>query len=390
MSPPDVAIVGAGITGCSAAYQLAKAGARVTVLDSYGPAAMASGWTLAGVRQSGRHPAELPLARRAVALWPDLESELGGPTEYRQDGNLRLARNPSEVETIRRLVAEQRALGLELEFLDDRGALGEIAPMLSEHILAASFCPSDGHADPVATVAAYVAAAQRHGADFRCGERVEAVEFEGGVVRGLRTSQGYLAAGSCILANGIGVNELLQKLGQSIPLRIPMVTVIQTAPLPPVLAPVLGVANADCAARQQTDGCLRVTSGAEDWHCDIGETVDGRPKVEPTTASVKRTIERIGELLPPFAEARVRRLWAGLLDLTPDALPVIDLVPGVKGLIVAAGFSGHGFGIGPATGEILCDLALGRQPRLSIDAFSFNRPALAGTNAEPAGLTLHG
>ena len=390
MSLPDIAIVGAGITGCSAAYYLTQAGARVTVIEAYGPAAMASGWTLAGVRQSGRHPAELPLARRAVALWPDLEAELGAATHYRQDGNLRLARSPAEVETIRQLVAAQTALGLDLRFLGDNNALREIAPALSARILAGSFCPTDGHADPVASVAAFHGAAQRHGATFHFGERVEGLEIEGGRLRALRTNARRLPAGLCILANGFGANALLAPLGLGIPLRIPMVTVIQTAPLPPTLAPVLGVANANCAARQQVDGCLRVTSGAEDWHGEIGETEDGRPKVEPTTASVKRTIDLVGALLPAFAEARVKRLWAGLLDLTPDALPVIDWAPGTEGLIVAAGFSGHGFGIGPATGEILRDLALSRRPELDIGAFAFDRPAISGDEAEPAPLTLHG
>ena len=390
MTLPDIVIVGAGITGCSAAYRLAKAGARVTVIDSYGPAAMASGWTLAGVRQSGRDPAELPLARRAVALWPDLEAELGAPTDYRQNGNLRLARTPAEVETIRRLVADQRALGLDLTFLDDVAAICEIAPAVSDEVLAASFCPTDGHADPVASVGAFVAAAERHGAVFRFGERVEAVEVADGRLQGLRTTAGRLPAGLCILAPGIGINALLQPLGLTVPLRIPMVTVIQSVPLPPLLAPVLGVANADCAARQQVDGCLRVTSGAEAWHGEIGQTEDGRPKVEPTTASVKRTIDLVGALLPDFAEARVRRIWAGLLDLTPDALPVIDRVPGIDGLIVAAGFSGHGFGIGPATGEMICDLALDRQSPLAREAFAFGRAALSAPAAEPAALTLHG
>ncbi|WP_420349430.1 NAD(P)/FAD-dependent oxidoreductase [Pelagibius sp.] len=390
MTLPDVAIVGAGITGCSAAYRLAKAGAKVTVVDSFGPAAMASGWTLAGVRQSGRHPAELPLARRAVALWADLDAELDAATQYRQDGNLRLARNPSEVETIRTLVAEQSALGLDLAFLEDGPPLRAIAPAVSEDVLAASFCPTDGHADPVASVGAFVAAARRHGADFRFGERVEAIEVAAGRFCALRTSAGLLAAGRCILAGGIGANALLEPLGLAIPLRIPMVTVIQTAPLPSLLAPVLGVANADCAARQQTDGCLRVTSGVQDWHGEMTESGDGWPKVEPTAASVRRTIDLVGAVLPRFREARVRRIWAGLLDLTPDALPVIDLAPGVDGLILAAGFSGHGFGIGPATGEILRDLALGHEPELPIPAFAYDRTALRGSAGEPAALTLHG
>lgn len=386
----DFAIVGAGITGCSAAYRLARAGARVVVIDRYGPAAMASGWTLAGVRQSGRDPAELPMARRAVALWADLDAELDAPTHYRQNGNLRLARTPSEVDTIRQMVTAQRALGLDLQVLEDTKAIRAVAPALSDRVLAASFCPSDGHADPLASVDAFVSAARRHGASFRFGDRVDAIELGAGRVSALRTSEGRIAVDRCILANGVGVNGLLEPLGLSIPLRIPMVSVIQTAPLPPLLAPVLGVANADCAARQQVDGRLRVTGGVEDWHGSLEEAEDGRPKVEATAASIRRAIERVGEVLPAFADARIKRIWAGLLDLTPDALPVIDRAPGIDGLIVAAGFSGHGFGIGPATGEILRDLALGEPPRLGIGAFAFDRPALREAGAEPAQLTLHG
>lgn len=386
----DIAIVGAGITGCSAAYRLARAGARVVVIDRYGPAAMASGWTLAGVRQSGRDPAELAMAQRAVAMWADLDAELDAPTHYRQGGNLRLARSPPEVDTIRHMVTTQGALGLELQFLEDNEAVRAIAPALSDRVLAASFCPTDGHADPLASVAAFQLAAQRHGAVFEFGECVEAIELAGGRVTALSTTAGRRSVNCCILANGIGVNALLEPLGLTIPLRIPMVTVIQTAPLPPVLGPVLGVANADCAARQEVGGCLRVTSGAGDWHGRLEETESGRPKVEPTTAGVRRTIERVGDLLPDFADARVRQIWAGLLDLTPDALPVIDRAPGIDGLIVAAGFSGHGFGIGPATGEILRDLAIGEQPRLSIEAFAFDRSGLRATDAGAAPLTLHG
>lgn len=390
MGQYDVAIVGAGITGCSAAYRLAQAGVRVVVIDQYGPAAMASGWTLAGVRQSGRHPAELPLARRAVALWPELEAELDAPTQYRQPGNLRLARTPGEVDTIRHLVTAQRALGLEVQFLEGTAAIHGIVPALSDHILAASFCPTDGHADPMASVAGFVSAAERHGAVFRFGECVESIEVGAGRLTAIRTNGGRLSVGLCILANGLGVNALLEPVGLGIPMRIPMVSVIQTAPLPPILGPVLGVANADCAGRQQVDGCLRVTSGAEEWHGKIEVTEEGRPKIDPTAASVMRTVESVGALLPAFAEARIKRIWAGLLDLTPDALPVIDHAPGIDGLIVAAGFSGHGFGIGPATGEILRDLALGVPPRLSIEAFAYGRPSLRGAGAEPAQLSLHG
>ena len=113
----DAVVVGAGISGAAAAYELAAAGCSVVLLDRFGPAAMASGWTLAGVRQSGRHAAELPLAKAAVQRWGTLADELDAPTGYRRTGNLRCARTPAEVAIIRNLVTAQAAAGLELSFL---------------------------------------------------------------------------------------------------------------------------------------------------------------------------------------------------------------------------------------------------------------------------------
>ena len=153
-NPPDVLIIGAGISGCAAAYELAREGYKVHVLERYAPGAMASGWTLAGVRQSGRDPAELPLAQRAVRLWTTLSQRLEADTGYRQHGNLRLARNAAEVEVIRALVAAPANAGLGLRLLEDPADIRELAPCLSAQVLAASYCASDGHADPLATLAA--------------------------------------------------------------------------------------------------------------------------------------------------------------------------------------------------------------------------------------------
>src|SRR3954462_14383128 len=104
---PEVVVIGAGISGAAAAYELATAGLSVTLLDRYGPAAMASGWTLAGVRQSGRHPAELPLAQAAVADWEHLSDKLGAPTHYTRRGNLRPARTEVDFTALAAMVEAQ-------------------------------------------------------------------------------------------------------------------------------------------------------------------------------------------------------------------------------------------------------------------------------------------
>jgi sarcosine oxidase, subunit beta len=392
MTHPDVVIVGAGITGCATALALAEAGARVEVIEGYRPAAMASGWTLAGVRQSGRDPAELALARAAVEIWQSLDARLETATGYRQDGNLRLARTEAEAEIIRALVTSQTKAGLVMELLDGPAAR-QIAPPLSEDILLASWCPSDGHADPIATVEGFRSAAERVGVRFRTGLTVTQVTTakagDSAQFVSLATAEGPIAAGRCLLAAGIQTNGLLDGLGLTIPMTLPMVSVLQTAPLPLCLGPVIGVANADLAVRQQIDGRLRFTGGAEHTRAQLDLTGDA-PAVHPLAASLARTISLVSGVLPMVAKAPIARIWGGLLDLTPDALPVLDRIPGIKGLFVAAGFSGHGFGIGPAVGQAMAALVLDATPQTPLEAFAFDRLATLDGPSAQAPLTLHG
>jgi sarcosine oxidase subunit beta len=384
---PDVVIVGGGITGAAAAYEIARAGHSVTLFEARTLAAMASGWTLGGVRQSGRDPAELPLAKAAVERWGGLDAELGAETGYRRHGNLRLARTEAEVETIRELVVQQRKLGLEIQYLPDNAAIRALAPAIGPTILAASFCPGDGHADPIPAVRAFTTAAARHGAMIREGVAIRALTRSGETVTGVETSEGeIIAAGRVILATGIHAPELLQPLGLALPLRVRLVSVLQTAPLPPLFEQVFGVANADSAGRQEIDGRLRVTTGGGDWpHAPASWTPDS---LAPRASIIATLIERVSQVLPALTEAGVARIWGGLIDQTPDALPAIDAHTGIEGLIVAAGFSGHGFGIGPVIGEILADLALSRQPRFDLQPFKLDR--FAGIAPGSADLTLHG
>jgi sarcosine oxidase subunit beta len=383
----DIVIIGGGITGTSTALCLAEAGAKVTLVERRGIAAMASGWTLAGVRQSGRHPAELPLARAAVAIWPTLKERLGEDVDYRQRGNLRLARNEAEVEVIRKLVEEQRAQELELAFLPDNRAVREVAPAVSEHVLAASFCPSDGHADPLKTTQAFAKAAQRKGAMLHVGVTARAIRVERNRVKGVETSDGFLPAATVILAAGVNTPALLAPLGLQLPLTVTVVHVLQTEELPPLFDQVFGVANADCAGRQQVDGRLRVTTGSRPFAGDAEHWSEAA--LAPSPSETARLVELVGHVLPALKQAPIARVWGGLIDLTPDALPAIDAPEAISGLVVAAGFSGHGFCLGPVSGEILADLALGRKPRHDLAPFRLSRFA-AQTDAAPAALSLHG
>jgi sarcosine oxidase subunit beta len=380
----EIIIVGGGISGTAAAYHLARQGRRVTLLERGDHASMASGWTLAGVRQSGRHPAELPLAKAAIDRWTNLAVELDADPEYRQDGNLRLALTPEQTGTIEQIVSEGNAAGIPMEYLPDNAAVRAVAPALADTIVAASFCPSDGHANPHKTVAAFAAAAKRHGADLRTGVEVTALLTDGDKVQGVRTTGGDLFADTVILAAGVYTPRLLASLGIDFPLTISLVPVVQTVPMPPALAQVLGIATGGFAGRQEVSGRFRLTGTTIPWGEHGQHTAEN---VQPPANLVVDTIRQASALAPDLATARIGRVWGGLIDKTPDALPVIERLPEFNGLIVAAGFSGHGFCLGPITGQLLADLATGQEPSLPIESFQLRRFAAQSVTEA---LTLHG
>lgn len=386
----DAIVVGGGISGTAAAYELARAGARVTLLERNSLASMASGRTLAGVRQSGRHPAELPLAKAAVQRWQQLGAELEAELEYRQEGNLRLARTRDEVPIIAGIVQEQRARGLDLTFLDGNRAVREVAPAIAESVLAASFCPTDGHANPVATVEAFAAAARRYGATIATDVAVAAIDVLGGRVAGVTTSAGAAAADLVIVTAGVHTGHLCAPLGIELPISVRRVGVVQTAPLPPILAQVLGVASADFAGRQEVGGRFRFTGGGEAWPHGLDGSQTGDEPMQPRIADIASSLAKAMAVVPALAEARISRVWGGLLDMTPDALPIIEQVAEIEGLIVAAGFSGHGFCLGPVTGEIASHLALRGETTYPIAPFRRGRFAERRGDAPPAAATLHG
>ncbi len=384
MKCSDVVIIGGGISGTAAAYELARAGVRVTLVEKGMLASMASGWTLAGVRQSGRHPAELPLARAAVRRWMTLDMELDAQTEYRQDGNLRLARTPDEVPVIETMVRAHQAAGLDLIFLPDNDAVRTVAPAIAETVRAASYCATDGHANPTRTVRAFAAAAERRGATILTETEVTGINTAGGAVRGVETTRGPFPADVIINVAGVYADRICRMVGLDLPLITAHVAVVQTIPVPPLLVPVIGVANADLAGRQEVGGALRMTGRSGVWRWpDMPLTADA---IQPTVDAVTAVLMRGCAILPTLRETRIAQVWGGLLDMTPDGLPVIEATA-VEGFIVAAGFSGHGFCLGPVTGQVLRELVTRGAASLPLAPFHLARFAGSEQQVTP---TLHG
>lgn len=377
MSTHEAIVIGGGITGCATAYELSKRGVHVTILERSDLHAMGSGWTLAGVRQSGRHPAELPLAREAIRRWESLADELGSELDYRQQGNLRLALDDSQVETIRTVVADGNAAGVSMEYLDSADAVREIAPAVTESVRGASFCPTDGHADNSKAVQAYAAAAQRLGTRIVTGVEVLQIVSSGEAVTGVVTTDGTYHADVVIVAAGIYAPQLLTPLGYRLPYDIVHCPVAETVPTTAFeLAPVLGVAMGNMAARQTAGGGIRFIGASVPW----GERHHTADNMGMTVQQMDSMTRNALAVLPGLAQLRVAKQWGGLIDRTPDALPVLDSPQ--PGLVVGAGFSGHGFGIGPISGEILANLATeGADSRFDLSPFALRRFEGSGVDA---------
>jgi sarcosine oxidase subunit beta len=216
---------------------------------------------------------------------------------------------------------------------------------------------------------------------------VTGIVASGGRVTSVRTSDGEIAAGTVVVAAGIHSASLVAPFGIDLPLQIGVVAAIQTIPLPPLISQVIGVAGADLAGRQQVDGRLRFTGGGRPWTYDLDNLASGYDLVQPPTSEVAGVVGRVSAVLPAFADAPLARVWGGLLDTTPDALPVLERARAVEGLVLAAGFSGHGFCLGPVTGQIIRELVIDGRSTLPIEPFTSERFAtIRGREA----VTLHG
>ncbi|HRJ68829.1 MAG TPA: FAD-binding oxidoreductase, partial [Beijerinckiaceae bacterium] len=170
-----------------------------------------------------------------------------------------------------------------------------------------------------------------------------------------------------------------------LPLAVKRVCVLRTVAAPPQFEQVFGVANADCAGRQEIGGAFRITTGIGDWPGDVAGWNEAA--LRPSLAIVAELIARGSTILPVLSGLGLERVWGGLIDLTPDALPVLDAPHGCPGLVVGAGFSGHGFGIAPVSGEILAGLATGQSVPWDLAPFRIDRFS-PGRAFAP--LSLHG
>lgn len=358
--PDAVVIVGGGLMGLSAAFHLRRArpAVRVTVLERARPGAAASGASAAGVRVMGRDPAERALALASLARWPDLARELEADTGYRRGGGLRVALDDRTWGEIAEWVSEQRADGVALELVD-AAAARRLAPGISPECRGGVYSAIDGQAEAMPTVTAFAAAARRLGTQVEEGTGVRGLVREGGrVVAVVRTDGGRLPCDAVIVAAGAWTAPLLAPLGVSVPIETRALQMLLTRPAPAALEPVVGAFGRKLSLKQLAGGAYLIGGG---WPADIPDHPGNAWALRDDSVSGSLQVAR--DVHPPTGRCALERGWAGLEAFLPDDLPVLGPVPGCDNVLVAAGFSGHGFALSPMVGEVLAGLALGTDAR---------------------------
>lgn len=346
-----VVIIGGGIVGCAAAYYLAQKDVQALVLEKSVVGGGASGRNAGGVRAQCRDRRERLLAMASIKLWEGLQEELDADMEYVQDGNIRLATNEERMAQLEREVDEELADGLKVEVWD-RAELRWRAPYLSDQFTGAKYCATDGIANPILSTWAFAWAAQRLGVKLIPHTEVVDIEMQDRQITSVlaRGREGELAVETPLVvhAGGPWVPQLSQTLGVDIPVKPSRTVIAVTQRMPFIFKEFLSSHDVGVYARPACSGHIHVGGvGVRSYTFDKEVPLD-------TLNHLGRAIQ----MVPALEDAKLLRAWAGTLAMTPDGLPIVGPVDGIEGYLLATGFSGHGFCLGPITGQLLSELVV--------------------------------
>lgn len=410
----DVCIIGGGIIGVNAAFYLAGAGLRVAIIEKGAIGGEQSGRNWGWVRQMGRDLVELPIAMRSLELWQE-QSKVQIGTGFRRTGITYLADTDKEAANYAAWRDKAAEVGLQ-SFLLEGQALKERFPDAARSVRAALYTPSDGQAEPWLAAPAVAKAARAAGAKVLTGCAVRALDVSAGRVSGVVTERGLIRCSQVVVAAGAWSRLFLGNQGVGFPqlhicgtaMRIESTADVQDMP----------VGGGRFSYRKRADGGftvairnanlapitpdhfallfdflpslmkswreLRIRFGRESfkslstprhWQDDEVTPFETSRILDPfpSEALKKEGLARLQAAFPAFADARLTHAWAGVIDVTPDAVPVIAPVEALPGLLLATGFSGHGFGLGPAAGELVSDLVQNNTPKFDPTPFAFSR-----------------
>lgn len=410
-----VVVIGGGIVGLSTALCLAERGVPVTVIEKGRIAAEQSSRNLGWVRKVLRPPIDLPMAQAAERLWSQMPQRVGEDCGFRQTGIAYVSRTPEEHAVHEGWLETVKGSGVDSRLLSP-AQIAEMIPGSTGTWVGGIVTPSDGRAEPTLANSAIAQAALAKGAVIVENCAVRTLETTGGTVTGVVTEQGEIRCQQVVLAGGVWSRRFLANHGITL-LTLPLVAaVLRTEPMEGPTDCAVG--GADFSFRKRLDGGYTITQrGALFAPLTLDHLLIGL-KYLPTlmaqwknlrvsfgreffadlalsrrwNAHQETPFEKVRTMNPPveqglndeamrnliaawpiFAKAKVAQQWGGMIDVTPDSMPVIGPVKRLPGLTLATGFSGHGFGTGPAAGELAADLVMGQVPLIDPSPYRFER-----------------
>jgi len=367
----DVVVIGSGIVGSATAYELAKRGLKVIVLEKYSNVGDgASSRNGAGVRLAGRVSPEAELAAKAIYdIWPTLGEELDADLEYVCAGSLTLAHSESQIESLDVKLKKDMKAGAPSRLIDGKEAR-EICPYLSDYVEKAIWSEKDGHANPMVTTLAYYRAARRLGVRYITGENVVALEKYRGRMRKVITEAGTVyEADRVVLAAGFNSRRIAKTVGIWIPFLKRVDECLITEVQPPMFQTRLTCSDGNFYGSQTRHGSF-IFGGNTNLE-RYEECYDDKPI--NTGKQTPDKCRAIAKFVPALKNVKVVRHWAGWLDSMVDKLPVIQEMNEVPGLVLACGFSGHGFAIGPAVGKVVTEIVMGEPTSVDVSALNYDR-----------------
>ncbi len=411
----EVVVIGGGIIGVSTAYFLARRKIPVVLFEKGRIAGEQSSRNWGFVRQQGRAPEELPLIVESLRIWRGIEADIGDHVGFHQNGVLYTARNDDDVAAFEAFVDHAKEFQIGSKLLS-AAELNALVPDMKGTFRAALHTPTDGRAEPRLAVPALARATERLGGRIVTGCAVRGLDLKRGRVAGVVTERGVTATSTVVLAGGIWSSLFCGNHDVALPqLRIQN-NVMRTTPAPSVFEGAIWAD--DLALRRREDGGYTVAHGYQaDFHLgpdalrwmsdfmpawrheknalkfrlsreSLRDMVTRRRWSLDDTSPFEATrvmnpkpyrnviIETFSNLLhtfPALSDIGIEETWAGLIDVTPDAIPVISAVDGIPGFHISTGFSGHGFGIGPGAGRVTAELVTGQTPSVDLTPFRFRR-----------------
>jgi glycine/D-amino acid oxidase-like deaminating enzyme len=411
----DAVVIGGGIIGAFAAYYLARKGLRVALVEKGVVGGEQSSRNWGWCRQQNRDARELPIATESLDLWEQFSADSGEQTGFRRCGLFYVSNDEQDLATWARWADFARSVGVTSCMLSGEEA-SQRAAFTGKRWRGGVFSPTDGIANPALAAPAVAEALMKLGGTVHQSCAARGVDTSGGAVSAVITEKGAISTPLAIMAGGAWASSFCHQLG----VRFPQAAVRQTIlavgtgglSLPDAFVAnslsvtrrgegrhtlaISGRARVDPTAqflrfsrefipmflrrwRKLSPGGLEGMSagheGLSRWRMDQPTPME-RTRIldaKVDASAVRMTHRRAAELIPELSSAPVVSAWAGYVDSTPDGVPVISEIASVPGLILAAGFSGHGFGIGPGSGRLIADIATGAEPLVDPQPYSLSR-----------------